>query len=162
MTPGTSRIHCFAAFAFLLADPLFAAPKPSAIPAAPVPIQVLTAKKVFLSNLGVDAGAGEVFQGYSNPDAAYNGFYRALQAAGTYTLTATPGEADVVFEFQVQGASARDFYYSAISLTIVDTKTHYVLWTLRAPFRPSNNIDDNVNTSVTALLGALKSIAGAT
>jgi len=160
MTAGTPRIYWFAALAILLADPLFAARKPSAIPPVPIPIQVLTAKRVFLSNLGVDGGAGAVFQGFPSPDAAYIGFYRAMQSAGMYTLTATPAEADVVFEFQVQGASAGDFYYSALSLRIIDTKTHYVLWTLRSQLFRSNDIDNEVNTSVTALLAALKSLAG--
>ncbi len=158
MIPTTPRTCLLAVLALLLTEPLLAAPKPSAIPPAPIPIQVVTAKKVFLSNLGVDAAAMEIFQGYPSPDAAYNGFYRAMQSAGAYTLTATPGEADAVFEFQVHGASAGGFYYSAISLMIIDAKTHYVLWTLRAPLTAGKNIDDNVNASVTALIDALKSI----
>jgi hypothetical protein len=45
----------------LVAESVIGAEAVSALPAAPVPTQVLSAKKVFLSNLGADAGAAVAF-----------------------------------------------------------------------------------------------------
>jgi hypothetical protein len=59
----------------LVANPVIGAETVRALPAAPVPTQVLSAKKGFLSNLGADAGAAVAFHYMAHPDAAYNGFF---------------------------------------------------------------------------------------
>jgi len=127
-----------------------------------VPIQVLSAKKVFLSNLGADAEASVAFRYIASPDAAYNGFFVAMKSLGQYDLTATPGESDLILEFRVTAAqlSSGSFiqYLTYLNLSVVDTKSHYVLWTLRSPLQVTKNIDEDVNVSIATLINSMKSL----
>jgi hypothetical protein len=135
----------------------------SALPAAPVPIQVLSAKKVFLSNLGVDAEATVAFLYIANPDAAFNGFFAAMKSLGQYELTATPEESDLILEFRVTAAEQMSGSLiqrlSYLNLNVVDTKSHYVLWTLRSPLQVTKHIDEDVKVSVGILINSMKSLA---
>jgi len=49
-------------------------------------------------------------------------------------------------------------YLAFLNLTVVDTKTRFVLWTLRSPLNVTNKIDANVNASVATLVDSLKSL----
>src|SRR5260370_29492331 len=61
---------------------------------APLPSQIYTAKKVFVSN-----GGDETLGDYSGgPDRAYNQLYAALKGWGRYELETAPADAEVVFE----------------------------------------------------------------
>jgi len=105
---------------------------------APVPPMLLTAKKVFVSNAGADSGLfPHPFSG--SPDRPYNQFYAAVQGWGRYELVADPQEAELVFEIQLMGPSgpANPNKQKGASdplpmfrLSILDRKTHYILWTL--------------------------------
>jgi hypothetical protein len=160
------RTVCAVTLVGLIAYPVIGAEAVSALPAAPVPIQVLSAKKVFLSNLGADAGTAVAFHYRANPDAAYNGFFAAMKSWGQYDLTTTPAESDLVFEFRVTAApflsGATITYLAFLNLTVVDTKTHFVLWTLRSPLDVTSKIDEDVNISVAALTNLLKSLTAIT
>ena len=79
----------------------------SVAPAAPIPSQILTAKKVFISNGGVEfawskesAWNGEPTWsgGLTRP---YNQLYAAIKNWGQYELLAAPGVADMVIEISV-------------------------------------------------------------
>jgi hypothetical protein len=126
------RTLCVLTLVGTVASPAVGAEAISALPAAPLPNQVLTAKKVFLSNLGVDAAAAVAFEYIANPDAAFNGFFAAIQSLGQYGLTATPAESDLILEFRVTAApltaGAPVQYLTYLNLSVVDTKSHYVLW----------------------------------
>jgi hypothetical protein len=162
MITSLGRTVCVMILVALVADPVIGAETVSALPAAPVPTQVLSAKKVFLSNLGADAGAAVAFHNRANPDAAYNGFFAAMKSSGQYDLSATPAESDLIFEFRVAAAPFLSgptlTYLAFLNLTVVDAKTHFVLWTLRSPLDVTNKIDENVNVSVATLINSLKSL----
>ena len=111
---------------------------PAPLAVAPVPPQLLNAKKVFISNAGADSGLfPEPFSG--DPDRAYNKFYADVQSLGRYELVTNPEDADLVFELhliapngpsnanKVKGASDP---LPMFRLIIYDRKSHYVLWTL--------------------------------
>jgi hypothetical protein len=101
----------------LLVTCLAEAKKPADLPAAPIPIQVLTAKKVFISYRESDADPGA-------PDLTYKEFYALIKSWGKYELAQAPGDADLIFEIRfVSGISD-----SQLCLSIVDPKTHVVLW----------------------------------
>lgn len=106
------------------------------IPPAPLPEQVVTAKKAFLANDGGSA-------------LAYDAFYAAMQKWGKYEIVGTPEAADIVVELGynvVNGGtrvwSATNSYTGAtqvgsvqivdpqVVLTIFDTKTRLPLWSL--------------------------------
>src|ERR1035441_8663261 len=64
-------------------------------PAAPIPSQILTAKKVFISNAGGEYDAG-IWSG--GRERSYNEFYAAMKSWGRYELVSSPGDADLVFQ----------------------------------------------------------------
>ena len=94
--------------------------------AAPVPSQILTAKKVFISNGGSQSFSmserytGEAYRGY-------NQFYGALQKSARFQLVATPAEADLVLEIATRVPVAAPDH---LQLTIYETKSHFVLWSM--------------------------------
>src|SRR2546426_12838397 len=61
---------------------------------APLPRQIFTAHKVFVSNAG-----GDTLGDYSGgPDRAYNQFYGALEEWGRYEMVAAPADAELILE----------------------------------------------------------------
>jgi len=74
----------------------------SVAPAAPIPSQILTAKKVFISNAvsGIDP---KIWSG--GPAQPYNELYAAIKSWGRYELVGDPAAADLVFE---QSTEVRD------------------------------------------------------
>jgi hypothetical protein len=131
--------------------------------AAPVPPQLLNAKKVFISNAGADSGLfPHPFSG--DPDRAYNEFYAGVVSWGRYQLVASPEEADLVFELQLtapNGPSNADKVKGAsdplpmVRLVIYDRPTHYVLWALTesvAPAALQKTHDHNFDEAVSELV----------
>lgn len=103
---------------------------------APVPAQIPTAKRAFLSNAGgvVNHNAPPPGTGFSGgPDRAYNQFYAAVKKTGEFELAAAPAEADVILEIRFdepyywlgKGDIAVD---PQIRLVIRDPRTHTALW----------------------------------
>ena len=62
-------------------------------PAAPVPVQISTAKKIFISNAQGESTAMTAF-----PNQTYNEFYAAMKEWGRYELMAMPADADLILE----------------------------------------------------------------
>jgi hypothetical protein len=108
------------------------------VPLAPVPAPLLSARKVFISNAGADSGLfPHPFSG--DPDRPYNEFYADIKSWGRYELVNDPADADLVFELQLtapsgpQNPSKQNGASDPLPmfrLTILDRKTHYVLWAL--------------------------------
>jgi len=108
-------------------------------PSAPVPTQILAAKKVFISNAsGIAASA------VAAPDLPYDEFYAAMKSWGRFELVGAPADADLVFELQYvtvfgttsviggHGGTIQDFEFT---LTILDPKTRIILWAFTEPLR---------------------------
>jgi hypothetical protein len=101
-------------------------------PEAPVPGQILSGKKVFISNAQGESTATTAY-----PNQTYNEFYAAMKGWGRYDLVSSPAEADLIFEVrflvtqgavrvsQGTGGNSQD---SQVRLVILDPKTHVVLW----------------------------------
>jgi hypothetical protein len=103
----------------LLTIPVAVAKKALDPPRGPIPVQIITGKKVFISYRESDADPGSL-------DLTYHEFYSLIKNWGKYELTATPAEADLIFEIRfVSGISD-----SQLWMCIVDPKTHVVLWPL--------------------------------
>jgi hypothetical protein len=129
----------------------------AAVPAGPVPVQIASDKRVFVSNMGTyvilpsDKDQLE--------DRPYNEFYAALKAWGRYQLVDTPGDADLVFEigFIVPPGSEPQ-----LRLRIVDAKTHFRLWTIFDPVRVTVRTakwDKNFAEGITNLVNDLKKLS---
>lgn len=103
-------------------------------PPAPVPLQVSTAKKVFIANAPGDVIAPEM----GGNNLAYDQFYVAVKSWGQYELVSSPAEADLVFEISfsnslggVGGTSSTgcsSSWNSLLRLVILDPRTHIPLW----------------------------------
>ena len=105
--------------------------------AAPVPAQILSAKKVFISNAGTDSMSMAVFKRAGDPDQPYNQFYAAMKSWGKYEIVSAPADADLIFEIRFTAPVGQ---YGSISiaepqlgLTLRDVKTHFILWTFVEP-----------------------------
>lgn len=130
-------------------------------PDAPVPAQIISAKRVFVANL-----AGNVITGLSGgPDRNYNHLYAALRSWGRFELTSAPAAADVVLEisqvFLRKIPSDRPQDYAGLRITIVDPKTNVPLWRLDQPIEPAileKNQEKNYNLSMTQLVNRLKAL----
>jgi hypothetical protein len=126
--------------------------------AAPVPPQIVAAKKVFIANGGRDSSSAvELYT--AEPYRAFNQLYGAVQKSGRFELVATPQEADLVLEISTKvavGAPAR------LLLTIYEAKSHFVLWkmdswaelAIRQPTR-----DHNFDVAVNKLESDLEKLA---
>jgi len=118
---------------------ILAAEQAKPAPPAPLPAQILAAKKVFVANAGgdepwIDDG---LFSG--GPDRTYNQFYAAMKTWGRYELVSAPADADLLFEIEftvppIAGAASRgDTFFGRpsdppIPLVIRDPKTNALLW----------------------------------
>lgn len=110
-------MFCIALMVAVLTVPRAEAKKSVEPAAAPIPIQVLSGKKVFISYRESDADPGA-------PNLTYNEFYALMKSWGKYELVTAPADADLVFEIRyVSGLSD-----SQLCLSIADPKTHFVLW----------------------------------
>ena len=142
---------------------------------APLPSQIFTARKVFVSNAGGDS-LGEYSGG---PNRAYDELYGALKGWGRYELVAAPADAELVLEIRfatrivAEDVSGGGLGHAAVSgntvkdphlrLAIFDLKTHVLLWTFIEHVqnaRLQGNRDKNYDLAMAALVNDIKNVAG--
>ncbi|MFZ0821726.1 MAG: hypothetical protein WAM91_16795 [Candidatus Acidiferrales bacterium] len=159
-------IACGAALGMtLLFAPRVEAQQPGLPAPVPVPSQIGTATKVFISNAGDEsdyftAKNGEVKGGTDRP---YNQFFAAMKSWGKYEIVGAPADADLVFEihFVVRSGGGTNLLYPEFRLMIVDPRTRIVLWAITEYVEPANlegNREKNFNMAMTALMSDLKSL----
>jgi hypothetical protein len=135
---ATSPRICAAVLSAALASlPLAAADKdPTPVP-PPVPAQILTARKVFIANAGFDGNAFAILQRAGDAEQPYNQFYAAIKSSGRFEIVGAPIDADLVIEIRfsahLSGTGKVDTYQPLVTLTILDSKTHFLLWTITEP-----------------------------
>ena len=107
---------------------------------APIPSQILAAKRVFVANAGGDEPLMDDGQLSGGPDRTYNQFYAAMKTWGRYELVGAPADADLLFEIEftvppIGGAASRGEtllgsrpYDPQFRLVIRDPKTNALLW----------------------------------
>jgi hypothetical protein len=121
-------------------------------------------RKVFISNAGADIVSQAAFKRAGEPDQAYTHFYSATQSWGRYEIVSAPADADLVFEirFTAPISGCETCYQPQMGLTILDTKTHFILWTLTAPvqgaFRKATGLK-NFDQGLNALMDDLKKLS---
>jgi hypothetical protein len=94
---------------------------------APIPKQILSAKKVFISNAGAERNEWGDLTFTGGPDRPYNQFYTAIETSGKYELVLAPADADLVFEIGLIGVR-RAVLYDELKLVLRDPKTNTILW----------------------------------
>ncbi len=141
---------------------------------APLPAQIFTARRVFLSNAG-----GDTLGDYSGgPERAYNQLYGALKGWGRYELVAAPVEAELVFEISFAMPIVGESVYGGTGgtsvsnkttndphfrLAIRDLKTHVLLWTFTEHVQSAllrGNRDKNFDLAMGALVNDIRNVAG--
>jgi hypothetical protein len=98
-------------------------------PVAPLPSQILTAKKVFIAN----GGGGfdkEIWNG--DPSRTYNEFYGAIKSWGYYEIVGTPADADLVLQIgissspRISGGEVIPWFQARLAM--LDPKSNILLW----------------------------------
>lgn len=127
---GLALLFCVQAFGPALAK--------EAAPLAPVPVQITTAKKVFISNAGGESNFEVAVGNFGDPDRTYNQFYAAIKSWGRYEVVSAPADADLLLEirFIVAPIGANVFKGDSLGpqidpqfrLVIRDPRTQSVLW----------------------------------
>lgn len=123
----------------LLPVSILAAEQAKPAPPAPIPAQILAAKKVFVANAGGDEPLIDDGQFSGGSDRTYNQLYAAMKAWGRYELVGAPADADLLFEIEfsvppIAGVASRGDsiggrpYDPQIRLVIRDPKTNALLW----------------------------------
>jgi hypothetical protein len=132
---------------------------------APVPAQISAAKRVFVSNAGVDSMSLAIFRRVGDQNQHYNQFYGAMKKWRRYELVAAPADADLVFELRfvapLSGCHSFDDYEPQFRLEILDAKTHFVLWALTEAVQGAYRKETwgkNFDKSIAALMDDLKKL----
>ncbi len=127
------------------------------VPNAPIPSQILAAKRIFIANGGEDETVPEQRTFSGGPDRAYNQFYDAVKNWDRYQIVGSPSESDLIMEIEVDV----NFDTPIFRLTIRDPKTDAVLWRfkVRAEFGIGQGAsDENSDRAVNRLVGRLHAL----
>jgi hypothetical protein len=103
--------------------------------AAPVPSQILNAKKVFIANAAGDHDP-RVSKYFGGPDGIYNQFYADIKNGGKFEPVSAPADADIVVQVTL-GTFPLVAGYAGFRLSIFDPKTNILLWTASEPVDPA-------------------------
>lgn len=140
---------------------------------APLPAQITSGKRVFVSNAGGDTNG--LYSG--EPRRLYDQFYAALKSWRRYELVGNPAEADLVIEIgftntfvgeDVSGGhgvsvSSRSFNDPQFRLVILDPGTRVILWVFTEHIEHAllqGNRDKNSDQSLNFLVNDLRNVAG--
>lgn len=133
----------------------------------PIPEQIVNAKSVFISNTAPDGMPSDILERFGEPNRPYDQLYSAMKSWGRYELADSPANSDLVLEIHFTRSYATgglgegaEFY-----LSILDTKTHFVLWTLVEQVEGAvrkASWEKNIDDSVDRLVSDLKVIGGTT
>lgn len=176
----SSRVF-LAFFLALIAAPASPQQMPAYTEAGPVPTAITTAKSIFVSNAGADAGlfpermpfntnlSSQPFTG--DTARPYTEFSAALRASKEYALVPDPNQADIVLELRLTapyGPSNPNRQNGAsdplpqFRLVVYDAKSHFVLWTFTQSVEPAylqKTHDKNFDQALSALLTQFLTIA---
>lgn len=154
---------------------LLTAQQSKPVPAAPVPPEILSAKKVFVANAGGEQVWDYDSQFSGGPERSYNQFYAALKSWGRYELVGAPSNADLLFEIQficppavaagnqVSDSLAGRRYDPQLRLVIREPKTNALLWafTERAQWAIlQGNRDKNFDQALAKIVSDVQGLSG--
>jgi hypothetical protein len=150
----------------LLSAPLLDAQQLTDPPPAPVPAQIVAGKRVFISN-----ASGETNLRAGTADLNYRQFYASMKSWGRYELVSAPADADLIFEIRyevisgavhVDAGTGGSGEFPEIRLTILDPKTHVILWAFTEPVYQVRKKDtglQNFQNAMNALMSDVKALA---
>lgn len=131
MKPSFRRATVSILFTGILFTTSLWAQQPPEPPAAPVPSQILHAKKVFIVNAeGNNDPRIAKYVGGTN--GIYDQFYADIKNTGRFELVGAPADADLVFQPRL-AVFAVVPGYASFRLEIIDPKTSILLWSAAEP-----------------------------
>jgi len=154
----------------LLSISMLAADKKQS-PAAPVPAQILSAKKIFIANAGGDESVFEEGSQYTGGTTrAYNQLYDAMKTWAHFELVSSPAEADLLVEIEFINNLVQPNQNGLFSpqsdprlhLTIRDPKTNAILWGISEHAQWAilqGNRDRNFDTAMSKIVGEVRRIS---
>jgi hypothetical protein len=130
-------------------------------PPAPVPVQIVAAKRVFIANAGGDelAPDGPSFSG--EPSRAYDQFYAAMKGWGRFEIVDSPAQADLLLEIRQEVRAEHIPDGPLFQLTIRDPRTNALLWAfhIHGQFAMGqSNSDRNFDQTVARLVSHLQAL----
>jgi hypothetical protein len=133
-------------------------------PSAPVPAQLVTAGKIFISNAGgdIDPNTKQLGEFVGLPVRPYNDFYAAMKSWGRYQIVSTPSDADLVFEISFSVSLATGGADCKFHLVILDPKTHVTLWAFTEYVETAilaGNREKNFEQGMAGIVADAKSLA---
>ncbi len=165
-------LHVALAATLLSIPVLNAQQKSKDVPAAPVPVQITEAKKVFIANAGQENNPqASLYSG--GLDRTYNQFYSALKNWGHYELVPSPADCDLVLEVRFTDALVGRKVFNGTSygakddpqfrLVIMDPKTKIALWAFTEHVesaRSQANRDKNFDQAMARIVDDVKNLVG--
>jgi hypothetical protein len=145
--------------ATLLSVPVLTAQQQAA-PPAPVPPQIVTARKIFVSNTSADGTSAGYFWKIGGPTRPFDEFYAAMKNWGRYELVSAPADADLVFE--IRFGEPVGILGAPCVISILDAKTHFTLWTLVEPMQGAlrkGTWEKNFTQGMTKIVEDLKKLS---
>jgi hypothetical protein len=98
-------------------------------PIAPMPVQIVTARKLFITQRRMnDSAAALVGVDSAGSDRAYNDFYAVMKQSGRYELLSSPAGADLILEITSLDKRGRSSVVRDVSLLAIDPRTQAGLW----------------------------------
>ena len=158
----------FVSLAMILAAPQLRAqqddeprPTPKFVPPAPAPVpeQIIAGKKAFIANAGQDISPFEPKYYSGGPERSYDEFYALMKGWGRYDLVSAPSDADLVLQIHLSFSAVAQPYDPQFRLTILDPKTHVVLWVFTEHIETAgrlNNRDKNFELAMAKLVDDVK------
>jgi hypothetical protein len=167
-----ATVLVFALAMLLLTGPMCVAQKKAPAQSAPVPAQILAAKKIFIANGGGDESIYDEAAYTGGPDRLYDEFYAAMKTSGRYELVSAPGDADLILEvrltiFQLQHVRVLSddspLIDSQFQLVIREPRTGQTLWGRTEHAQGAvlqSNRDKNFEQALAAIVADVQKIAG--
>ena len=148
----TVVVSLIAVLALICAPALFGQ-NPKLPPDAPIPAEIATAKKVFISNAAGESSTYPNTMLNGGADRCYNQFYAGMKDWGRYELVPAPGDADLIFEIS---SCVPNF-----QVVITDRETHVVLWVSSEPIQSAAmaaNREKNFDLAMTSIMEDMKGL----
>ena len=158
-----ARVITLAAFSAFMVGTSFAQQPAVPAAAAPVPEQILNARKVFIANAPGDL----VSYPKNEVTRPYNEFYAAMKGWGRFQLVTSPAEADLVLEIKITDQpvinikTGSEYRQPEFALTFVDPKTGVPLWWLAEIIQGANRpatLEKNYTAALTSVVNDLKKL----
>jgi hypothetical protein len=167
MRGNRSRLLC-TAVVLLGLNPSLNAQQVKGPPPAPVPPQIRSAQKVFISNAGGESFETVIDQIVFNggPDRPYNEFYAAMKDWGHYQIVSSPADADLGLEISwvLSDTGLKLPVLGQLRLIVIDPKTNVPLWSFIEYVRGAillSNRDKNFDQAMNTIMSRIKQLAEA-